>query len=210
MNRILKVIKLVAKVNLLKSVYYTSIFKTKILVGKNVKFVFRKGSMIHGTGVLKVGVDYFGPSNSTVLELGQLAMLEVSGTVDIKKGCNIYLAPKARLSIGSGTFFNQNCVVRVNSLMTFGNRCSIAWGVNIIDSDEHRLEIGGRASKDTSPIKLKDDVWVGCNSIILKGVTLNDGCVIAAGSVVTKDVPKNFMVGGVPAKVITRNVKRID
>ena len=52
------------------------------------------------------------------------------------------------------------------------------------------------------PIKIGNDVWIGCNSIILKGVTIGDGAIVAAGSVVTKDVPDYAVVGGAPAKVI--------
>jgi acetyltransferase-like isoleucine patch superfamily enzyme len=54
----------------------------------------------------------------------------------------------------------------------------------------------------TKSIIIGDDVWIGANAVILPGVTIGNHCVIAAGAVVTKDVPDNTLVGGVPAKVI--------
>ncbi|EIJ1651687.1 hypothetical protein LH909_004307 [Escherichia coli] len=55
-------------------------------------------------------------------------------------------------------------------------------------------------------IKIKNDVWIGAHSVILDGVTINDGAVVAAGAVVTKDVPENAIVAGVPAKILKYRV----
>jgi acetyltransferase-like isoleucine patch superfamily enzyme len=54
----------------------------------------------------------------------------------------------------------------------------------------------------TNPVVIGDDVWIGANAVILPGVTIGRHCVVAAGAVVTKDVPDNTVVGGVPAKVL--------
>ena len=102
----------------------------------------------------------------------------------------------------------------------------ISWGCTIIDTDAHSLNWNHRikdvldwkkgltdgkvgAYKDwsnvtSSNIKIEDKVWIGFNSIILKGVTIGQGAVIAAGSVVTKDVPAFTLVGGNPAKIIKK------
>ena len=58
----------------------------------------------------------------------------------------------------------------------------------------------------TKPIKIGNHVWIGINATILKGVTIGDGAIIAAGAVVNKDVEENSLVGGVPAKVIKKNI----
>ena len=56
----------------------------------------------------------------------------------------------------------------------------------------------------TQPVVIGDDVWIGANAVILPGVTIGRHCVVAAGAVVTKDVPDNTVVGGVPAKIIKK------
>ena len=61
-------------------------------------------------------------------------------------------------------------------------------------------------SHDTKPVTIGNHVWICSNSIVLKGVTIGDGAIIAAGAVVTKDVPSKCMVGGNPAKIIRTNV----
>ena len=95
-----------------------------------------------------------------------------------------------------------------------GNYCSIAPNVLFIVASDHnysgfstypfKVRIKGDKYEASSKgsIILKDDVWIGANSIILSGITINQGAVIAAGSVVTKDVPPYAIVGGNPAKII--------
>lgn len=80
--------------------------------------------------------------------------------------------------------------------------------VNSVTSLSKWLTAKGRQERLAidKPVTIGNDVWIGGHSTICPGVTIGDGAVIAAGSVVTKDVPANVVVGGVPAKII----KRID
>jgi len=80
----------------------------------------------------------------------------------------------------------------------------IAPFVYIVDSDHGigRNELMNRQQNQPAAIRIGDDVWVGAHSVILKGVHIDHGAVIAAGSVVREDVHKFTIVGGVPAKVI--------
>ena len=66
----------------------------------------------------------------------------------------------------------------------------------------HELEPSRRSSIVSAPIRIGNRVWIGSHSTILPGVTVGDGAVVAAGAVVTKDVPPNTVVAGVPAKVV--------
>lgn len=100
--------------------------------------------------------------------------------------------------IGSGCEFNSNCGIIIGKLS------NIASGCKFIDHDhgiKAGIQIGTQPSKKEQ-IVLGNDVWFGCNVIVLKGVHIGNGAVIAAGAVVTKSVPDNEIWGGVPAKFI--------
>ena len=86
--------------------------------------------------------------------------------------------------------------------ITIGDLCVFGEQVIIRDDDGHTLDDTPR----TAPITIGNNVWVGARAMILKGVTIGDGAVVAAGSVVTKDVPGGTLVGGVPARVIRKDV----
>ena len=109
----------------------------------------------------------------------------------------------AVLDIGSQTFINYGCSIAAKKLIRIGPRCNIGSHVIIMDNDfhsvdpEHRLDV-----PPSAPIILEENVWIGVRAIVLPGVTIGAGSVVAAGSVVTRDVPPRTLVGGLPAKVI--------
>jgi maltose O-acetyltransferase len=109
------------------------------------------------------------------------------------------------ISIGEGTFINNNVFIDVvNSYLKIGKYCEIGYNT-VFTNANHQLISNFRTLRpviDTKPIIIEDFVWLGCNCTILGGVTVGKGSVVAAGSVVTKDVPPNVLVGGVPAKII--------
>ena len=80
---------------------------------------------------------------------------------------------------------------------------NISENVIIRDSDNHQIT-GGNSM--FAPVIIKDNAWIGMSAIILKGVTVGEGAIVAAGSVVTKDVPPHTIVAGVPARVIKKDV----
>ena len=83
----------------------------------------------------------------------------------------------------------------------------IARGVKIYDTDYHKiLDRDGNVLNEDKDIIINNHVWIGVNAIILKGVTIGEGSIVAAGAVVTKDVPAGCLVAGNPAKVIRENV----
>ena len=114
----------------------------------------------------------------------------------IGKANNIY--------IGSKTFINTE--VRFgcpNSTIRIGDKCLIGPRVSFetVNHTVHLDEFGNR-DMYTKEINIEKNVWIGCGSIILQGVTIGEGSVIAAGSVVNKNVPPNQLYGGVPARFI--------
>ena len=109
------------------------------------------------------------------------------------------------ISVGEGVFINACCHFQDHGGVTLGDGCQIGHNV-VFATLNHELLPERRNVTHPAPIVLGKKVWVGSNATILQGVTIGDNAVIAAGAVVTKDVPANTIVGGVPARVI----KRID
>ena len=108
-----------------------------------------------------------------------------------------------RLIVGKNCFFNWGCYLDLEGNITVGDRVGFSPKVNIITSTHDFGNKYNRVGRlEAKPVTIHDGVWLGASCTILPGVTVNEGAVIAAGAVVTKDVPANTIVGGVPAKVI--------
>lgn len=114
----------------------------------------------------------------------------------------------AILEIGNDTKINNGFVaVAESSSITIGENCLIGTRVEIYDSDFHSLNAVIRMNGDNHtamPVKIGNSVFIGSNVKILKGVTIGEGAVIANSSLVTKDVPANCLVSGVPAVFVRR------
>ncbi|MEM7601390.1 MAG: acyltransferase [Verrucomicrobiota bacterium] len=91
-----------------------------------------------------------------------------------------------------------------------GKRCLIAANCQIMDGGGHRIsetEVSQRIESigfETKPVIIEDDVWLGLNVIVMPGARIGRGSVVAAGSVVTKDIPPMVVAGGMPAKVLRK------
>jgi len=105
------------------------------------------------------------------------------------------------LRIGNHVFINTGSTISAKVEITIGDRVQIANGVSILDSDFHGLE-DRHSPPPAEPIRIEDDVWIATRAIVLKGVTIGRGAVVAAGAVVTSDVAPYTLVGGVPARLI--------
>ncbi|ADY37452.1 acetyltransferase [Phocaeicola salanitronis DSM 18170] len=107
------------------------------------------------------------------------------------------------ITIGRHVFINACCHFQDHGGVTLGDGCQIGHNV-VFATLNHGIAPGDRVHTYPAPIVLGKNVWVGSNATILQGVTVGDNAIIAAGAVVTKDVPADTIVGGVPAKVIRR------
>ena len=90
--------------------------------------------------------------------------------------------------------------------LTIGRGCDVSCGVQIYTHSTVRRCVSGRRYNeiDRAPVVIGDHVFLGANAVVMMGVTIGDRAVVAAGAVVTADVPHDAVVGGVPAKVIGR------
>jgi acetyltransferase-like isoleucine patch superfamily enzyme len=136
--------------------------------------------------------------------VGPKGTINVKGNVSISNGSRINVM--GQLSIGDGTYLNARSSIVCMENIRIGRQCAISWNVEIIDSNLHELSTQGSGRPLTAPIHIGDRVWIGANAKILKGVTIGSGAVIAAGSVVSKDVPSRTLVAGVPAQVIKESI----
>jgi len=105
----------------------------------------------------------------------------------------------SNISIGSNVFINTNCRFATRSPITIGDFVSIGPNVNF-ETVNHFLSHDKKIKTESKPIVISNHVWIGSGVIVLPGVQIESGSIVAAGSVVTRDVPANTMVGGVPAK----------
>lgn len=119
-----------------------------------------------------------------------------------------YLMCPWKLQIGTGTHINRNCFLDSRSGIKIGNNVCISHNVSIISTSH---DINSKTFAYTSsPVEICDYAFIGANVTILKGVCVNKGAVVCAGSVVTKDVPAFSIVAGVPAKLIGKRVEDLD
>ncbi len=121
------------------------------------------------------------------------------GPVEVRGGGNVY----ERLTIGEGTTINSPCLLDLNASISIGQRVGIGHHAVIVTSAH---DLGGarerRGRVRPTPVSIGDGAWIGARSTILPGVTVGEGAVVAAGALVTRDVPAHSVVAGVPAKVV--------
>ena len=132
------------------------------------------------------------------------------------EGSLVFEKADAHITIGSRTHVGNGTLVAAACKIDIGNDVLIAFNALLMDHNSHSLLFRERRNDVTewiqdrkdwksvlvAPIVIGDRAWIGTRAIILKGVTVGEGGIVAAGSVVTKDVPPWTIVGGNPAKVI--------
>lgn len=105
------------------------------------------------------------------------------------------------IKFGKNVFLNTGCSFQDRGGITIGNNVLIGMNVTIATLN-HGFQLETRNTTYSSPVTIGDNVWIGSNVTIVPGVKIGNNSIIAAGAVVTKDVPENVVVGGVPAKYI--------
>jgi maltose O-acetyltransferase len=106
------------------------------------------------------------------------------------------------IELGEDVFFNFNCIVLDVCRVRIGSHCLFGPAVQIYTPLHPMDPAARRLAEFGAPVVIGDDVWVGGSAIILPGVTIGDGAVIGAGSVVTRDVPSRVFAAGNPCRVI--------
>src|SRR3954454_820406 len=148
------------------------------------------------------GLAFIGPG--VVLQIAKRARIELGRWSWIGHGTKIR-CHEGVVSIGAKTVLGQECTISAYKHVSIGRECVIADRVMMIDFDHGMVEVDrpirlqGIYKRD---VRVGNNVWIGYGACILRGVTIGDNAVIGTSAVVTKDVPPNAVVAGVPARVI--------
>jgi len=195
-------------------------FFFRFFYGSNIVLIGNSGIRIHPStrlnihnsriivenGVLSVGYDTVFESKG-VCGIGlDNSTLHIMGSVKLHPHAAIG-AQNSTVMIGNGTVINGPTSIISKGGVRIGEHCHIAMNTTILDCDMHKHAFAGETPQDIAKeIIIKDHCWVGHNVTILKGVTIGEGSIVGAHSVVTKDVEAHTMVAGVPARKIKDNV----
>lgn len=137
---------------------------------------------------------------------------QVSGIVEFKGNAKIghgsKISVSGKLIIGNGFCITAESSIVAQKEISIGSNVLISWDSLIMDTDFHEIfDEGGRQLNAPMPINIGDNVWIGCRTLILKGVLISDGVIVAAASTVNKTIEqKNTVIAGSPANVVKENV----
>lgn len=125
------------------------------------------------------------------------------GSAHIGKGSKICIEEKAYLELGDNFAISANSSILCYKKIIFGRNIQFSWDCLVMDSDAHQIYYNNVIINPDKNIVFGNSIWIACNSIILKGVELDDNCVIGAGSVLLSGkYPHNSIIAGYPAKPI--------
>jgi len=153
---------------------------------------------------LRIGLGPFGLSSradTTVLRIHPEGRLRCEGIVSLQRGSRIVI-DSGVLEIGHSTNVNGFAKILVRERVSIGAGCTISWDTQILDNDFHPMTVDGVEQPMSAPVIIEDRVWIGTGAAVLKGVTIGEGAVVAAGAMVTRDVPAKTIVAGSPARPV--------
>lgn len=169
--------------------------------------LYRNKATFKGRVTLNFGALILGPGSKDQIIIGK--------NVDIN-GC-LSVGGKGKITVGDYTLIGPRVMIQALDSIKIGRFCYIAPDAFISDSNNHSIYAKDRMTDTlgvdkgifgvkavTKPIKIGNHVWIARRAMVMKGVTIGDRSIVAAGAVVTKNVPQDVIVGGNPAKIIKR------
>jgi acetyltransferase-like isoleucine patch superfamily enzyme len=128
------------------------------------------------------------------------------GNCTVMKGVNIFIAENSTVTLGTNLTLTSNCRIIAHADVEIGTNCIIGWESQIMSGDGHPAFKDGTRINPPKPIFIGDNVWIGTRATVLKGVRIGNGAIVAANSVVTKDVPERTVVAGNPAREVLNDI----
>ena len=193
---------------------YKSIRKIKLallsIVDKFSSIIVLKGNGVSYQSFITTGIPYVMVARGGLFAIGEMFSMNngIAGNpIGCYDKCTFFVDNGAKLEIGNNVGISQAALI-CHCEIIIGNNVKIGAAVKIYDTDFHSLDPHMRASKEDfknkvkAPVCIKDNVFIGAYSIILKGVTVGVNSIVGAGSVVTKSIPDNQIWAGNPAKFI--------
>lgn len=175
------------------------------------QFYYRKKVVFEGKIFLNFKSGIFGNKRREQVVLGKNVVL--TGWLIVER--------EGKIKIGDYTLINERTIIRAMESVEIGSFTMISSDVYVQDNNSHSIyvadrrrdilasEIFGGIGQDAAgrdpvcgPVKIGNDVWVGRRAMIMKGVTIGDGAIIAAGAIITHDVPMNAIAAGNPARIV--------
>jgi len=184
--------------------------ESRLCIHPSTRLIMNSSRIVIEDGLLSIGIPYLlmefdAKKDNCRINLTN-SLIRIIGKVCLYPGCRI-LAVGGLLVVRNGTIMNGAVNIFINRKVEIGEHCLFARGVTVTDSDWHKHAIGSEKPKEMiKEVIIEDHCWIGQNAIILKGVTIGEGAVVGAHSVVTRDVPPRTMVAGNPARVLKENV----
>lgn len=217
-----KLLKLLVQVSIIKTLYFNfhylpivQAIHLPILVFRGTKLAQMKGNVIvdgvckfanvligkHGVGILdfKKERTIWQNNNGTVV---------FNGRAFIGSGARISVNKEAILTFGKNFCITGGSSIICSKAISFGENCLLSWDILIMDTDFHNIiDSNNIIVNKPKPITIGDHVWIGCRSLILKGVSICNDVVIAAGCRITKDITApHVIVGGGQQRVVKDSI----
>ena len=174
----------------------------KVIIGCKSVFTYMKYKILYGSRIQMAKINSL--KGRIEIDLFSDAKCRIGNFLMTAGPFYIKCTDKAEITIGDNCFFNHNCSLTAAENIVIGNQCMFANNFVVVDHDHDRKD--GKILKElvSAPVKIGNNVWCGANVTVLKGVAIGDGAVIAAGSVVNRDVAAYSVVAGVPARKISK------
>ena len=192
--------------------------KLPLLLSHRSRLVNISGKLILRTdnlkvGLVKIGFNTYQGTNfhydSTRINLR--GTMFVDGSCCFGSGSSVEVTENGVLTLGCRFNLGPKSLIICNKAITFGEDVQTSWNCTFMDTDQHALvDLDGNRTNNDRPIRLGDNVWIGCHVIITKGTSLASNTTIGAGSVVHGCFDEmNVVIAGNPARIVKNGVRRI-
>jgi len=186
----------------IKSFGFTTAIRFPVLISWGVKIISLKGK-IHIQAPLTVGMILIGENCSW----DQSGDVIFKGKARLGKKSHFFIGSTGLLTFGNNFWLTSDGEINCTESVSFGDNCLVAWDVDILDTDFHKIVESGKIINQNKKIQIGDHVWIGSRTTILKGTTIGPDVIIGSCSLLNKSYSDQFSIyAGNPAKLVKTGV----